>query len=171
MEDLTRETGAMDGMSEQELLEQEIGELPIGYISKKNIHGKTRYYRQWTESGKIKSQYIREEELEDIQDQIARRKELQQRLKELNQKTKGTKRALAGGRSRAAAAMAFPEMDYETNVIVGEELLAMAGNIQSNRKRDCYRELSGYLSGEGGERVCIVCGLRRTGKTTMSHYL
>ena len=64
MDDLTRETGAADEMSEQEILEQEIGELPVGYISKKNIHGKTRYYRQWTENGKIKSQYIREEELE-----------------------------------------------------------------------------------------------------------
>ena len=85
MDDLTRETGAADEMSEQEILEQEIGELPVGYISKKNIHGKTRYYRQWTENGKIKSQYIREEELEEVQDQIARRKELQQRLKELNQ--------------------------------------------------------------------------------------
>ncbi len=167
MDDLTRETGAADEMSEQEILEREIGELPVGYISKKNIHGKTRYYRQWTESGKIKSQYIREEELEEVQDQIARRKELQQRLKELNQKAKGAKRASSGGRGRGAGVMAFPEPDYETNVIVGEELLVMASNIQSNRKRDCYRELSGYLSGDGGERVCIVCGLRRTGKTTM----
>lgn len=167
MDDLTRETGAADEMSEQEILEQEIGELPVGYISKKNIHGKTRYYRQWTENGKIKSQYIREEELEEVQDQIARRKELQQRLKELNQKAKGAKRASSGGRGRGAGVMAFPEPDYETNVIVGEELLAMASNIQSNRKRDCYKELSGYLSGDCGERVCIVCGLRRTGKTTM----
>ncbi len=167
MDDLTRETGAADAMSEQEILEQEIGELPVGYISKKNIHGKTRYYRQWTENGKIKSQYIREEELEEVQDQIARRKELQQRLKELNQKAKGAKRASSGGRGRGAGVMAFPEPDYETNVIVGEELLAMASNIQSNRKRDCYKELSWYLSGDGGERVCIVCGLRRTGKTTM----
>jgi len=164
MEDLAKEIEEQDL---QEILEQEIGELPVGYISKKNIHGKTRYYRQWTENGKIKSQYIREEELEDVQEQIARRKELQQRLKELNQRSKGPKRAAPGGRGRAAAAMAFPEMDYETNVIVGEELLTMAGNIQSNRKRDCYKELSGYLHGEGGERVCIVCGLRRTGKTTM----
>ena len=39
---------------EIEELEQQIGELPIGYISRKNIHGKTRYYRQWTENGKIK---------------------------------------------------------------------------------------------------------------------
>ena len=33
-------------------LERQIAGLPIGYISKKNINGKTRYYHQWTENGK-----------------------------------------------------------------------------------------------------------------------
>lgn len=30
-------------------LERQIAALPIGYISKKTINGKTRYYHQWTE--------------------------------------------------------------------------------------------------------------------------
>ena len=34
--------------AEVEMLEQQIAQLPVGYISKKNIHNKTRYYRQWT---------------------------------------------------------------------------------------------------------------------------
>ena len=59
MEEMTKE-------KEIEALEKEIEALPVGYISKKNIHGKIRYYRQWTESGKIKSQYIKEEELEEL---------------------------------------------------------------------------------------------------------
>ena len=29
-------------------LERQIAALPIGYISKKTINGKTRYYHQWT---------------------------------------------------------------------------------------------------------------------------
>ena len=33
-------------------LERQIAGLPIGYISKKNINGKTRYYHQWSENGK-----------------------------------------------------------------------------------------------------------------------
>lgn len=53
------------------------------------------------------------------------------------------------------------------NILIGDELLAMAKNIQSNRKRDCYGQLKKYLDAKGGERVCIVAGLRRTGKTTM----
>lgn len=154
-----------DVMREMEELEAQIGELPIGYISKKNIHGKIRYYRQWTESGKIKSQYIKEEDLEEIQGQIERRRELQQRLKELNQSLKGTRKPLSGDRQRGGAAGFLAR--FETNVLVGEELLAMAGNIQGHEKRDCYTQLSSYLHGEGGERVCIVAGLRRTGKTTM----
>ena len=38
-------------------LERQIAALPIGYISKKTINGKTRYYHQWTENGKKHSQY------------------------------------------------------------------------------------------------------------------
>lgn len=35
-------------------IRQEISELPIGYISKKTINGKTKQYLQWTENGKRK---------------------------------------------------------------------------------------------------------------------
>ncbi len=153
-----------DRVREIEELEQQIGELPIGYISRKNIHGKTRYYRQWTENGKIKSQYIKEEDLETVEEQITRRRELQQRLKELGKKTKESRGA---GARRAGFDTAYADMEFETNVLTGEELLAMARNIESSKKRDCYKQLSGYLHGEGGERVCIVLGLRRTGKTTL----
>ncbi len=153
--------------NEIEELEQQIGELPVGYISRKNIHGKTRYYRQWTENGKIKSQYIKEEDLETVEEQIARRRELQQRLKELGKKAKEPRKNVSGEGRKAGFDMAYAEMEFETNVLTGEELLAMARNIESTRKRDCYKQLSAYLHGEGGERVCIVLGLRRTGKTTL----
>ena len=65
-------------------LEKEIASLPVGYISKKTINGKVRYYRQWTENGKTKSQYIRENEFDGVSKAIERRKELQEKLKELN---------------------------------------------------------------------------------------
>ena len=50
-------------------LERQIAALPIGYISKKTINGKTRYYHQWTENGKKHSQYLRDGELEPLQEQ------------------------------------------------------------------------------------------------------
>ena len=56
------------------LLEKEIDSLPVGYISKKIINGKTRFYRQWTENGKIRSKYIKDGEYEEISQAIGRRK-------------------------------------------------------------------------------------------------
>lgn len=35
------------------LLEERINALPAGYISKKNINGKTRYYLQWRETSQV----------------------------------------------------------------------------------------------------------------------
>ena len=43
----------MDSVNDKiKRLETEIAELPIGYISKKNINGAVKQYHQWTEEGK-----------------------------------------------------------------------------------------------------------------------
>ncbi len=146
-----------------EELKQQIEELPVGYISKKNIHNKTRYYRQWTENGKIKSQYIKEAQLDEIQDQIARRKELQQRLKDLEGERPEGKRQTAPRRRSPSSV----KTKFQMNVIIGEGLRAMTDNICGEEKRSDYGKLMDYLDGEEDDRVCLVMGLRRTGKTTM----
>ena len=46
-----------DIVSQISELEKKISSLPVGYISKKLISGKERYYQQWTENGKIKSKH------------------------------------------------------------------------------------------------------------------
>ena len=149
--------------AELEEIKQQIEELPVGYISKKNIHNKTRYYRQWTENGKIRSQYIKEAELEMIQDQIARRKELQQRLKELEgENPEGKRQGTPRKRSTSR-----PKASFQMNVITGEGLRAMTDNICAEEKRSDFGKLMDYLNGEEDDRVCLVMGLRRTGKTTM----
>ncbi len=56
-------------------MEKRIAELPAGSISRKTMKGKVRHYRQWREDGKIKSKYIRDDELEEIRDQIGERKQ------------------------------------------------------------------------------------------------
>ena len=73
------------GELENELskIRQEISELPIGYISKKTINGKTKQYLQWTENGKKKSKYVDDELAEELRAKIERRRELQKREKEL----------------------------------------------------------------------------------------
>lgn len=57
--------------------------------------------------------------------------------------------------------------DFETSVIIGERLLALTKGVKNWGKRDCFRQLQAYLNSEETDRVCLVFGLRRTGKTTM----
>ncbi len=138
--------------SEINKLEHSISQLPIGYISKKNINGKTRYYRQWNENGKIKSKYIKDSELAEVVEQITQRKELQQKLYEL-QKLIGVANDM--------------KIDFITNVVTGNALIAMTSGVQKFEKRDCYYQIIDYLNSDISDCVCLVYGLRRTGKTTM----
>lgn len=133
-------------------LERQIAALPIGYISKKTINGKTRYYHQWTENGKKHSQYLRDGELEPLQEQIEQRKVLQAQLKELQAKMPKVRQ---------------PKLDFETSVIVGKGLDAMSQGVKGWGLRDCFWQLEDYLYSNESDRVCLVFGLRRTGKTTM----
>ncbi len=136
------------------MLEDELAKLPIGYISKKTINGKIRYYRQWSENGKVKSQYIKSNEYEAICQAINRRKEIQQELKELKSNIPTTTHS-------------NEVFDYETNVMLGEALRASCESVRSYKKRDCYENLERYIYGNGFGKVCVIYGLRRTGKTTM----
>ncbi len=70
-------------------LESEIASLPKGYISKKIIGGKERYYLQWKENDKTQSRYIKETELSDINSLVEKRKALQTELKELKATPEG----------------------------------------------------------------------------------
>lgn len=74
----------MNSITEQiALLEKELSTCPNGYISRKMINGKERFYYQWTEEGKLKSKYIKADELEQVRTLVERRKALQEKLKEL----------------------------------------------------------------------------------------
>lgn len=145
----------MDERKRQEMileLERQIADLPIGYISKKTINGKVQYYHQWTENGKKRSQYLRNGEMELLREQIEQRKILQAQLKELR-----------SGMPKVRQ----PNLNFETNVIVGTGLEAMSQGVKNWGLRDCFDQMEGYLYGKEYDRVCLVFGLRRTGKTTM----
>ncbi len=133
-------------------LERQIAGLPIGYISKKNINGKTRYYHQWTENGKKRSKYLRDGEMEPLQEQIEQRKSLQAELKKLQ----------AGMPKQRQ-----PKLEFETSVIIGKGLTAMSQGVENWGRRDCFAQLEDYLYSPERDRVCLIFGLRRTGKTTM----
>ena len=133
-------------------LERQIAGLPIGYISKKTINGKIRYYHQWTENGKKRGRYLREGEMEPLRAQIERRKTLQAELK-----------ALGAALPKPQA----PKPDFETSVITGAGLAALSQGVKDWGLRDCFGQLEEYLYSRESDRVCLIFGLRRTGKTTM----
>lgn len=77
-------------------VEQEINELPKGYISEKKINGKNYCYLQFRENGKVKSVYIKNNELDAYRDLIDRRNELIIKLKGLKADKKKLEKVLGG---------------------------------------------------------------------------
>ena len=141
-----------------EALEAEIAALPIGYISRKTIKGKVKLYHQWTENGKKKSKYLDDDTAEQMRVLIEKRRELQQQLR--------TARALLPKDQPVRKA---PKSVYEfkTKVSVGSALQRFVKPVANLRRRDGYEELEKYLYQNSDGKVFILCGLRRTGKTTL----
>ena len=134
-------------------LEQQISALPAGSVTKKTVNGKEYFYHRWTENKKRREKYIPADELENFRAQIERRKALEQELKAL-------KKQLPKAKSTNPAA-------FTTNVRTGETLRSFAASVRSYRRRECFRQLHDFVCGEPQDKVFILYGLRRTGKTTM----
>lgn len=139
-------------------VQKEIAELPAGYISRKNIKGKTRYYLQWSEDGKKKSKYVDDKLAEELRAKIERRRELQKREKELTfmlpkpQKNEQEKKETHV---------------FRTDVMLGENLKSYVQTVANYKKRNLYKNICDYVYGDVRDRVFILYGLRRTGKTTL----
>lgn len=65
--------------------EEEIAKLPKGYISVKNIRGVKTFYLQWRDGTKIRSKYIKSEQVEEITKQIQKRKKGNTNLKNISE--------------------------------------------------------------------------------------
>ncbi len=59
------------------------------------------------------------------------------------------------------------QRSFKTSVVTGPALLALSESVRGWRKRDCYQQLAAYLHSTECDRVCLLFGLRRTGKTTL----
>ena len=145
---------------QKELLkvQKEIAELPAGYISKKNINGKTRYYLQWTEEGKKKSKYVDDALVADLRAKIERRRELQKKEKELT---------FMLPKPQKSERMEEEEHIFKTDVMLGENLKSYVKAVANYKKRNLYKNICDYVYGDVRDRVFILYGLRRTGKTTL----
>ena len=134
-------------------LEQQISNLPAGSITKKAVNGKEYFYHRWTENKKRREKYIPMDEVENFRVQIGQRKELEQELKMLRKYLPNTK--------------SVNSAVFTTNVRAGEELRAFAASVRTYRKRECFMQLHDFVYGKQRDKVFILYGLRRTGKTTM----
>ena len=56
---------------------------------------------------------------------------------------------------------------FLTDVIYGSRLQKMVEDIKEYKKRDCYKDIHEYIYSGNNQRVLILYGLRRTGKTTL----
>lgn len=134
----------------------EIETLPTGGITYKKINGKEYAYYQWREDGKQHTRRTKDEELEQLSKQIERRKVLQNLIKNIdNQEIKEEK----------------PVSQFRCTVRIGEELERFVKPVAKWVKRECYQQLYDYVYGDIHDRVYILYGLRRTGKTTLIRQL
>ena len=146
-------------MTDINKLEEQIAKLPIGYITEKVISEKKYYCQQWKENGKSKSRYISEEEANTLKPQIEERKKLQKELKAL-------KKILPDPVSEETEEET-PEPEFKMSALYGEALLNMAQTASQYERRDCFSKIQGFLKTPAADKVCLVFGLRRTGKTTL----
>ena len=138
-----------------EELEREIALLPSGSIAVKRINDKEYYYHRINENGKRRETYVDFDKVDKLRLQIEKRKALAKELKELKRllpKTSKIKTELP---------------TFSTYVRVGEQLDSMAATVAKYKKRACYAAIHNYVFGEQQDKVFILYGLRRTGKTTL----
>lgn len=57
--------------------------------------------------------------------------------------------------------------EFHTNVVTGTGLQALANSVAKYGKRDCFSTLQKFMNGSYDGKICILYGLRRTGKTTL----
>lgn len=149
--------GQEELMSKIAELERAIAILPEGNITKKKIKGKEYFYLRVTQNGKRSEKYISFEEVPELTSQIEKRKDLEQELKNL-------KTLIVPEKEPAAEES---QLAFKTTVRVGKWLKSQISITRKYKKRECIKELRDYIFGMPQDKVFIIYGLRRTGKTTL----
>lgn len=136
-------------------LERDIAALPPGNIVTKKVRGKEYYYHRINQNKKRTEAYVDFDRVNALRSQIEKRKTLEAELKTLR---------------KTLPAPEKPKRDnheFKTYVRMGEQLKNLAAPVQKYKKRECYSKLHQYIYGEHQDKVFILYGLRRTGKTTL----
>ena len=132
--------------SREELI-RELDSLPKGNITYKNIRGAKRMY--------LGGKYIKAADELTIMSQIERRNRIEAELK-----------GQFSGNGLSESSPSFG-VGYLTNVISGNRLQDYVDSVKMYKRRECFSSLSAFLNSDISGKVCLVYGLRRTGKTIM----
>lgn len=137
-------------------LERRIAALPQGSITVKRIKGRDYYYHRVIKNGNRTENYIAFDQVDGLRAQISERKALEAMLKKL--------------RKQVPAATQDTSVDsavFHTIVRMGDVLRAQISVVRRYKKRECIQKLRDYIFGDDTDKVFVLYGLRRTGKTTM----
>ena len=134
----------------------EMETLPTGNITYKKINGREYAYYQWRENGKQHTRRTKGEEFEQLSSQIERRKELQKLIKNVE---------------LSKVDLEKKDAQFRCTTRIGDALERFVQPVIKWRKRECYQQLYDYIYGDVSDRVFILYGLRRTGKTTLIRQL
>lgn len=139
-----------------EEIKNRINSLPTGGLTTKTIKGNPYIYYQWSENGKQHSRIVKDDEVETLRSQIEERKTLQEQLRKIDIEIQGSKTS------------SFAEsVSFKTDVRIGKQLLDFSSSIRNYKKRELYSAIENYVYGDSHDKVFILYGLRRTGKTTL----
>lgn len=133
-------------------LEKERDSLPSGSISTKRIKGKEYYYHRTYEGKKLKEKYIPRKDVDSLRAGISRRHAIERRIDELRENEKPY--------------TPLTEV-FLTEVVTGDYLASLVEPVSGYRKRSIFRSLSSYIYSDISDRVFVLYGLRRSGKTTL----
>ena len=134
--------------------------MSIGGITYKTINGKRYAYYQWTENGKQRSRRVKDEEFAELAAKIAAERAQKESLRGILQGVVA---------EPVAAYSATP--NFKTDVKIGAQLPRFFTSVMKWKKRECFAALHDYIYSENNDRVLILYGLRRTGKTTLVRQL
>lgn len=126
--------------------------MGIGGITYKTINGKRYAYYQWTENGKQRSRRVKDDEFAELAAKIAVEK---------------AKKASAKMMVAEASIAYSAAPQFKTDIKTGALLVNFCKSVSKWEKRECFGSLHDYIYGENNDRILILYGLRRTGKTTL----
>lgn len=138
-------------------LKKQIETLPAGSVVTKTVHVKQYYYHRQTVNKKRVEKYIPLDEVDSFRKKIVLRKELAAELKQFERSVPLT----------SSKSLQINTPLFKTNVLTGSMLRKFTEQVHSYERRECYQILEDYICSSYENKVFILYGLRRTGKTTL----